>query len=74
MKNRLTMIWLSGLTVFVSFTINDNYRVLRNVEFGQYCTLKYMEKSAAILYKIKHSSLLAENEESPDSHPIASAK
>jgi hypothetical protein len=72
MKNRLTLLWLAGLTVFVSFTIYDNYRILRNLETGQYYTILYMEKSSAILHKIKHSSLV--EEDSPDSHPIASGR
>jgi hypothetical protein len=72
MKNRLTTIWLAGLTVFVSFTIYDNYRILRNLETGQYYTMLYMEKSSAILRKIKHSSLTAVD--TVDKHPIAVAR
>ena len=60
MNNRITMLWLAGLTAYVSFTTTDTYRVLKNVENGQFCTLKYMEKSANILYKLKHSQYLAD--------------
>ncbi len=72
MKNRLTLIWLSCLTVFVSYSVNDNYRVLRSVEYGQNCTLQYMEKSAAILSKIKRSELVLR--ETPVSHPLTLEK
>lgn len=64
MKNRVLILWLAGLTVYVSFTTSDTYRVLKNVENGQYWTMKYMEKSADILYKLKHSKLLAEQSSS----------
>ena len=72
MKNRLIMVWLAGLTVFVSFTIYDNYRILKNLETGQYYTMLYMAKSADILHKINNSSLLAQDR--PDSHPAAAGK
>lgn len=60
MNNRVLILWLAGLTVYVSFTTTDTYRVLKNVESGQYWTMKYMEKSTDILYKLKHSKFLAE--------------
>lgn len=60
MKNRVLILWLAGLTVYVSFTTTDTYRVLKNVETGQYWTMKYMEKSCDILSKLKHSRLLAD--------------
>lgn len=59
MNNRITVLWLAGLSVYVSYVANDVYRVLRNVETGQYYTLKYMEKSAPILSKLKRSALLS---------------
>ncbi|MBX9688644.1 MAG: hypothetical protein K2X27_18190 [Candidatus Obscuribacterales bacterium] len=60
MKNRILILWLAGLTLYVSFSTYDVYRTLKNVETGQYYTMKYMEKSANILYKLKHSKLMAE--------------
>lgn len=60
MKNRLLLLWMAGLTVYVSYTSSDVYRVLKNVETGQYYTMKYMEKSVPILSKLKHSRLLKE--------------
>lgn len=62
MKNRLLLLWMAGLTVYVSYTSTDVYRVLKNVEAGQYYTMKYMEKSVPILSKLKHSKLLKEAE------------
>lgn len=60
LKNRLLVFWLAGLTVYVSYVSNDVYRTLKNVEAGQYYTMKYMEKSVPILSRLKHSRLLAE--------------
>lgn len=60
MKNRVQILWLAGLTLYVSFTTYDTYRVLKNVETGQYYTLKYMEKSSGILYQLKHSRALSD--------------
>ncbi len=73
MKNRLLVLWLALLTVYVSYTSNDVYRVLKNVETGQYYTLKYMEKSVPILSQLKHSPHHLQAEESmPNSASLAS--
>ena len=58
MKNRILVIWMAGLTIYTSYCANDTYRVLKNLENGQYCTMKYMEKSCGILVRIKKSPLL----------------
>ena len=63
LKNRLLVLWLAGLTVYVSYVSNDVYRTLKNVETGQYYTMKYMEKSVPILSKLKHSRYLADDNE-----------
>lgn len=68
MNNRLTVLWLAGLTVYVSCVSNDVYRVLKNVENGQYCTMKYMEKSVPILHKLKHSRYLADEIKAADAN------
>lgn len=61
------VLWMAGLTVYVSYVSQDVYRVLKNVESGQYYTMKYMEKSVPILSKLKHSRILADADESSES-------
>lgn len=73
MKNRLLVIWLAGLTVYNTYTANDTYRVLKNLESGQYCTMKYMEKSTGILVKLKKLPFLAGVPAVEDGQKTASA-
>ena len=54
MNNRLNMLWLSSLTVYMAYTTTDTYAVLKSVQQCQVHTLHYMEKSAAILKRLKH--------------------
>ncbi|MBX9724389.1 MAG: hypothetical protein K2X81_23470 [Candidatus Obscuribacterales bacterium] len=61
MKNRLLVLWVACLTMYVCITTNDIYMVLKNVETGQYWTMKYMEKSTSILSKLRKSQLLTDD-------------
>lgn len=63
MAKRVQILWLASLTIYVSYVSSDVYRVLKNVETGQYYTVKYMEKTVPILYKLKHSRLLDDSAE-----------
>lgn len=56
--NRLTMIWMSVMTVYMACTTTDTYSVLRSVQGNQESTLKYMQKSADILRRLKHLKMV----------------
>lgn len=60
MKTRLPMIWLALLTIYQSYVTTDALSVLKSVEANQEYTLKYMEKSAVILKRIKKVRLPGE--------------
>jgi hypothetical protein len=55
MKNRIGILWLAALTVYISYTTTDTYNVLRDVASNQHSTLLYMEKSAEVLRQLKQS-------------------
>lgn len=57
MHNRITVIWLALLTVYLSYTTTDMYSTVKSVEDCQAHTLKYMERSTAILRKLKGALL-----------------
>lgn len=52
MKNRIGIIWLAILTVYMAYTTTDTYNVLKTVVNNQQHTLLYMEKSTEVLTKM----------------------
>jgi len=58
MKNRVGTIWLSILTLYLAYTTTDMYGVLKSVQGSQESTLKYMQKSASILKRLKHLKMI----------------
>jgi predicted transposase YbfD/YdcC len=50
------MIWLALLTVYQSYVTTDALSVLKSVEANQEHTLKYMQKSASILKRIRKAA------------------
>lgn len=71
MKGRIPMIWLALLTIYQSYITTDARTTLKDVEASQEVTLKYMEKTAAILKKFKKLHVPAEVVSAP---AIASTK
>ncbi|MBY0551630.1 MAG: hypothetical protein K2W95_30385 [Candidatus Obscuribacterales bacterium] len=55
MKNRIGIIWLVVLTVYMAYTTTDTYNVLKTVASNQRFTLLYMEKSTEVLTRMNAS-------------------
>ncbi len=55
MKNRIGIIWLVVLTVYMAYTTTDTYNVLKTVASNQKFTLLYMEKSTEVLTRMNAS-------------------
>ncbi len=64
MKGRVTTIWLSLMTLYMAYTTTDTYSVLKTVRGSQESTLRYMERSASILKRLKILKLIEKEQES----------
>lgn len=58
MRSRITTIWLSLMTLYMAYTTTDTYSVLKIVQGNQESTLRYMERSASILKRLKVLKLI----------------
>ncbi len=62
MKQRLGMIWMALLTAYMAIITTDMYNTLRSVDSCQESTLRYMQKTAKILKRIKHADMISKKE------------